>query len=167
SGAGSNPRRVIIIICLTHTHSPTRVVLADTLSPSLCPLVSLSLSLPVSSTCSPISFLSLPISLSPALSLSLSLSRLSAIYGGTYMLNKPVDELVIEDGRVVGVRSEGEVARCKQLLCDPSYVPERVRKAGQVIRVICILSHVIKNTNDANSCQIIIPQNQVNRKSGN
>lgn len=59
-----------------------------------------------------------------------------------------------------------QVARCKQLICDPSYVPDRVRKAGQVIRVICILSHPIKNTNDANSCQIIIPQNQVNRNSG-
>ena len=59
-----------------------------------------------------------------------------------------------------------QVARCKQLICDPSYVPDRVRKAGQVIRIICILSHPIKNTNDANSCQIIIPQNQVNRKSG-
>lgn len=59
-----------------------------------------------------------------------------------------------------------QIARCKQLICDPSYIPDRVRKAGQVIRVICILSHPIKNTNDANSCQIIIPQNQVNRKSG-
>lgn len=59
-----------------------------------------------------------------------------------------------------------QVARCKQLICDPSYVPDRVTKVGQVIRVICILSHPIKNTNDANSCQIIIPQNQVNRKSG-
>jgi len=58
-----------------------------------------------------------------------------------------------------------QVARCKQLICDPSYIPDRVRKAGQVIRIICILSHPIKNTNDANSCQIIIPQNQVNRKS--
>ncbi|XP_078064503.1 rab GDP dissociation inhibitor alpha-like, partial [Mustelus asterias] len=57
------------------------------------------------------------------------------------------------------------VARCKQLICDPSYVAERVQKVGQVIRVICILSHPIKQTNDANSCQIIIPQNQVNRKS--
>uniref|UniRef100_A0A7N6ATJ1 Rab GDP dissociation inhibitor n=1 Tax=Anabas testudineus TaxID=64144 RepID=A0A7N6ATJ1_ANATE len=92
-------------------------------------------------------------------------ARLSAIYGGTYMLNKPVDEIVMEDGHVVGVKSEGEVARCKQLICDPSYIPDRVRKAGQVIRVICILSHPIKNTNDANSCQIIIPQNQVNRNS--
>lgn len=59
-----------------------------------------------------------------------------------------------------------QIARCKQLICDPSYVKDRVEKVGQVIRVICILSHPIKNTNDANSCQIIIPQNQVNRKSG-
>lgn len=58
-----------------------------------------------------------------------------------------------------------QIARCKQLICDPSYVKDRVEKVGQVIRVICILSHPIKNTNDANSCQIIIPQNQVNRKS--
>uniref|UniRef100_A0A3Q2TAC5 Rab GDP dissociation inhibitor n=1 Tax=Fundulus heteroclitus TaxID=8078 RepID=A0A3Q2TAC5_FUNHE len=92
-------------------------------------------------------------------------ARLSAIYGGTYMLNKPVEEIVMEGGKVIGVKSEGEVARCKQLICDPSYIPDRVRKAGQVIRVICILSHPIKNTNDANSCQIIIPQNQVNRNS--
>jgi hypothetical protein len=35
--------------------------------------------------------------------------RLSAIYGGTYMLNKPVDDIVMEDGHVVGVKSEGEV----------------------------------------------------------
>lgn len=32
--------------------------------------------------------------------------------------------------------------------------------------MICILNHPIKSTNDANSCQIIIPQNQVNRNSG-
>ncbi|XP_059817941.1 rab GDP dissociation inhibitor alpha [Hypanus sabinus] len=92
-------------------------------------------------------------------------ARLSAIYGGTYMLNKPVDELVLENNKVVGVKSSGEVARCKQLICDPSYVPDRVRKAGQVIRVICILSHPIRSTSDAASCQIIIPQNQLGRKS--
>lgn len=38
------------------------------------------------------------------------LSRLSAIYGGTYMLNKPIDEIVVENGKVVGVKSEGEVS---------------------------------------------------------
>lgn len=42
-------------------------------------------------------------------------ARLSAIYGGTYMLDKPVDGLVIENGKVVGVRCGNEVARCKQV----------------------------------------------------
>jgi len=93
-------------------------------------------------------------------------ARLSAIYGGTYMLDKPVDEIVYENGRVVGVRSGTEIARCKQVYCDPSYVLDRVEKVGQVIRCICLLNHPIPNTNNALSCQIIIPQKQVNRKSG-
>ncbi|XP_053270935.1 rab GDP dissociation inhibitor beta [Pleuronectes platessa] len=91
-------------------------------------------------------------------------ARLSAIYGGTYMLNKPIEEIVVENGKVVGVKSEGEIARCKQLICDPSYLIERTKKVGQVIRAICILNHTISNTGNINSCQIIIPQNQVNRK---
>uniref|UniRef100_A0A8C1YXJ4 Rab GDP dissociation inhibitor n=1 Tax=Cyprinus carpio TaxID=7962 RepID=A0A8C1YXJ4_CYPCA len=64
-----------------------------------------------------------------------------------------------------GRASGGGVFRCKQLICDPSYAPERVKKAGRVIRVICLLNHPIKNTHDANSCQIIIPQTHLNRKS--
>ena len=66
---------------------------------------------------------------------------------------------------MIGVKSEEEVACYKQLICDPSYVKDWVEKAGQLIRVICILSHPIKNTRDANPCQIIIHQNQVNWKS--
>lgn len=38
-------------------------------------------------------------------------ARLSAIYGGTYMLAKPIEEIVYEDGKVVGVKSEGEVVK--------------------------------------------------------
>ncbi|KAI6214365.1 Rab GDP dissociation inhibitor [Aphelenchoides besseyi] len=92
-------------------------------------------------------------------------ARLSAIYGGTYMLDKPVDEIVFENGRVVGVRSGNEVAKCKQLYCDPTYIKDtdRVKKSGQVVRAICLLNHPIPNTNDAASCQIIIPQKQVDR----
>jgi len=56
------------------------------------------------------------------------------------------------------------VAYCKQLYCDPSYVDKtQVKKVGQVIRAICLLSHPIPSTNDAQSTQIIIPQKQVNR----
>lgn len=92
-------------------------------------------------------------------------ARLSAIYGGTYMLDKPIDEIVMENGRVLGVRSGSEIAKCKQVYCDPSYVPDKVRKTGQVIRCICILDHPIQNTKDALSTQIIIPQKQVGRRS--
>ncbi|GAB6020478.1 Rab GDP dissociation inhibitor alpha [Chamberlinius hualienensis] len=92
-------------------------------------------------------------------------ARLSAIYGGTYMLDKPVDDIVLDSGRVIGVKSGDEVAKCKQIYCDPSYVLDRVKKVGQVIRCICLMDHPIPNTKDALSCQIIIPQKQVNRKS--
>jgi len=92
-------------------------------------------------------------------------ARLSAIYGGTYMLNKPVDQVVYENGVVVGVKSEGEVAKCKFVVADPSYFPDKVKKTGQVIRAICILNHPIPETNNADSCQIIIPQKQVKRQS--
>jgi Rab GDP dissociation inhibitor len=92
-------------------------------------------------------------------------ARLSAVYGGTYMLDKPVDDIVVEGGKVVGVRSGGEVARCGMIISDPTYCQDRCKKVGQVIRAICILDHPIANTNDASSCQVIIPQKQVGRQN--
>jgi len=92
-------------------------------------------------------------------------ARLSAIYGGTYMLNKPADEIVIADGKVVGVKSEGQVAKCKFVIGDASYFPDKVEKKGDVVRSICILDHPIPDTSDADSTQVIIPQKQVGRKS--
>lgn len=105
-----------------------------------------------------------------------SFARLSAIYGGTYMLDKPVDEIMTDqDGNFVGVRSGNEVARAKQVIGDPSYFGAgelaeggklRVVEEGKVIRAICILQHPIPGTEDSDSVQIIIPQNQVNRRNG-
>ncbi|XP_069140136.1 rab GDP dissociation inhibitor beta-like [Argopecten irradians] len=92
-------------------------------------------------------------------------ARLSAIYGGTYMLDKTVDEIVMEDGKVVGVRSGDETARTKMVICDPSYVPNKVKRVGQVARAICILNGPLEGVNKCQSLQIIIPQNQVNRKN--
>lgn len=34
-----------------------------------------------------------------------SFSRLCAIHGGTYMLNTPVNEILMKDGKVVGIKS--------------------------------------------------------------
>lgn len=92
-------------------------------------------------------------------------ARLSAIYGGTYMLDKPVDELVYENGVVVGVRSGEELAKAKQVICDPSYAPTKVRNTGKVVRAICFLEHPVPNTENIDSVQIVIPQNQVGRKN--
>jgi Rab GDP dissociation inhibitor len=82
------------------------------------------------------------------------------------MLDKPVDEIVYENGVAIGVRSGKEVAKAKIIIGDPSYFPGKVRKIGQVIRAICLLQHPIPNTDDADSVQLIIPQNQVARKHG-
>jgi len=92
-------------------------------------------------------------------------ARLCAVYGGTYMLDKPVDKIHYdENGHVCGVESQGEIAKCKMVVGDPSYFTDKVRKSGKVVRVICILSHPVANTENAKSTQLIIPQKQTGRK---
>lgn len=103
--------------------------------------------------------------------LSESFARLSAVHNGVYMLKKPVDKILFDDnGRVTGIESGGEVARCKQLVADPSYFkdqcPEKVKLVGEIVRCICILSHPIAGTKDADSSQFIFPGEFVGRKSG-
>eukprot|EP00730_Choanoeca_flexa_P000403 TRINITY_DN10185_c0_g3_i1.p1 TRINITY_DN10185_c0_g3~~TRINITY_DN10185_c0_g3_i1.p1 ORF type:complete len:444 (+),score=115.63 TRINITY_DN10185_c0_g3_i1:50-1381(+) len=92
-------------------------------------------------------------------------ARLAAIYGGTYMLAKPIEEIVYEDGKVVGVKSEGETAKAPLVIGDPSYFEDQVEEAGRVVRAICLMDHPIPNTSDTVSCQIIIPGNQADRKN--
>jgi len=93
-------------------------------------------------------------------------ARLSAIYGGTYMLGKPIDGFVYDDNhRICGVTSEGVTARCKAVIADPSYFPDLVEEVGQISRYICILDHPIPSTNNSESCQIILPQNQIKRQN--
>jgi len=92
-------------------------------------------------------------------------ARLSAIYGGTYMLDKPFEGVTTEGGKVTGVKSHnGEVAKCGMVVADPSYFPDKCKKVGQVVRAICLLDHPVDNTSNSSSCQIIIPANQVGRK---
>lgn len=98
-----------------------------------------------------------------------SFSRLCAVHGGTFMLNKPISGFVYDDeGKVSGVRSaEGEVVKCKMVVCDPTYVLDtgKVRLVGRVIRCICILGLPPKEMGDATSAQVIIPQHQVGRQT--
>eukprot|EP00270_Netrium_digitus_P007015 TRINITY_DN202_c0_g1_i11.p1 TRINITY_DN202_c0_g1~~TRINITY_DN202_c0_g1_i11.p1 ORF type:complete len:447 (+),score=88.60 TRINITY_DN202_c0_g1_i11:149-1489(+) len=94
-------------------------------------------------------------------------ARLSAVYGGTYMLAKTECKVEFNElGQAVGVTSEGETARTKKgVVCDPSYLSSKVKKVGKVVRAICFMNHPIPNTSDSHSVQIILPQKQLNRKS--
>lgn len=102
-------------------------------------------------------------------------ARLSAIYGGTYMLNTDVDELLHgADGKISGIKAtmmNGEEkvnfeTKAKLVIGDPSYFPDKVKVVGHVLRAICVLKHPLASTNDGDSCQLIIPQSQVGRKNG-
>lgn len=99
-------------------------------------------------------------------------SRMCAIYGGTFMLNKDIDKILYgEDGQVNAVVSGSEVCKTRMVICSPSYVlktgnASKVKAIGQVIRCICLMDHPIPNTNNLPSVQIILPQRQLGRASG-
>lgn len=94
-------------------------------------------------------------------------SRLCAIYGGTFMLNKGVDEVLYDHHGVAwGIKTGNEVAKGRLIIGDASYFPsEKTKVTGRVIRSICILDHPIANTDNAESVQIIIPASQVRRRN--
>ncbi|TVY59041.1 Rab GDP-dissociation inhibitor [Lachnellula cervina] len=102
-------------------------------------------------------------------------ARLSAIYGGTYMLNTNIDEVLYEGTKAVGIKATmqdrgGEepmkfTTKCKKILADPSYFPGKAQVTGQLLKAICILNHPLAGTDNSDSCQLIIPQSQVGRKN--
>jgi len=91
-------------------------------------------------------------------------SRLCAIHGGTFMLNRDVDEILFNDkGEATGVRSGNEMAVAKFVVGDPSYFPrEKIRPTGQIARCICFLNHPLPDIK-GQSTQIVIPGPQVGR----
>jgi len=102
-------------------------------------------------------------------------ARLSAIYGGTYMLNTEVDEILYEGSKVCGIKAtmkergeEGDgmkfTTKCKKILADPSYFPGKVQVTGHLLKAICILNHPVASTDNSDSLQLIIPQSQVGRR---
>lgn len=94
-------------------------------------------------------------------------TRLSAVFGGTYMLNTSIEDVLYDDnGRFAGIVTKEGTAKAPLVIADPTYFPEKCKSTGQrVIRAICILDHPIANTSNADSCQITIPQSQVGREN--
>lgn len=89
-------------------------------------------------------------------------------------LDKTIDEIVVDDkGKFVGVRSGDETVKADALIGDPTYFQSLpvggknlVRETAKVVRAICLLKHPVPNTDNSDSVQLIIPQNQVGRKHG-
>lgn len=48
-------------------------------------------------------------------------SRISAVNGGTFMLNTDINEILFEDGKVIGVKGPDGIAHCSTVVCDPTY----------------------------------------------
>lgn len=102
-------------------------------------------------------------------------SFLSAVYGGTYALNTPLQEILYDaEGKVSGVRFPhpitkiDTVVKTKKVIADPTYFledPKRIRPIGKLVRAICVLQHPIEGTDNAASAQIIIPASQMGRKN--
>ena len=58
------------------------------------------------------------------------------------MLDKPIDKIVYdENGQVCGVTSQGETAKAKMVIGDPTYFLDKVKKQGQVIALSLIHIH--------------------------
>lgn len=55
-------------------------------------------------------------------------ARLSAIYGGTYMLDTPIDEVLYkkETGKFEGVKTKLGTFKAPLVIADPTYFPENV-----------------------------------------
>lgn len=104
-------------------------------------------------------------------------ARLSAIYGGTYMLNTHIDEVMYEGGKATGIKAtmkekgeEGEgmkfSTKAKKIIADPSYFPSKAQVTGQLLKAICVLNHPVDKTDQSDSLQLILPQSQIGRKHG-
>jgi Rab GDP dissociation inhibitor len=104
-------------------------------------------------------------------------ARLSAIYGGTYMLNTDIDEIIYSGGKAVGIKAtmkdrddkgEGMSFETKAglIIADPSYFPSKVQPTGRLLKAICILDHPVDRTDNSDSLQLILPQSQIGRKHG-
>ena len=99
-------------------------------------------------------------------------ARLSAVYGGTFMLDTPFKGIVTDDdGELCGINStvEGKdcVLSCKAIFASPDYFPDKVAKKGDIARCYCILKAPVMpdGRNPQQSGQIVIPGAECGKKN--
>ena len=86
-----------------------------------------------------------------------------------YINNCDVEEIIYDNNQQFkGIKTTtGKYIYGSILISEPTYMEKfkKVQIKGKIIRRICILNHPIPGTGECDSCQIIIPQNQINGKN--
>ena len=86
-----------------------------------------------------------------------------------YINNCNVEEIIYDNNQQFkGIKTTtGKYIYGSILISEPTYMEkfQKVQIKGKIIRRICILNHPILGTGECDSCQIIIPQNQINGKN--
>lgn len=85
--------------------------------------------------------------------------------GGASVLDRPVDEILLDDdGAACGVSCEGVQAHADVVIASPPYAPDRVTPAYYTVRLYAILNHPPHKCKDAPSCHLLLPASQTGRR---
>ena len=91
------------------------------------------------------------------------------MYDFRYINNCNVEEIIYdENSKFKGIKTDkGDYIYGSILLSEPSYMIKfkKVQIKSRIIRRICLMNHPIPDTNNCDSCQIIIPQSQIGKKN--
>ena len=94
--------------------------------------------------------------------------RLCSAHGGTFMLNKQIDDFIWEGNKVVGIKYDSQQAIAPIIIGNPSYFTKingKLKNNGKIVRAYCIINHPVSCIkNKLNSASIVIPQLEVGRK---
>ncbi len=84
--------------------------------------------------------------------------------GGAVCLDRPIDEVVADDGEGrAAVVSEGVRVSADCVVAGPEYAPQSVGEKYKVVRLYAVLAHPPNMCKDAKSCQLIVPSSACGR----
>uniref|UniRef100_A0A0N4Z9B9 non-specific serine/threonine protein kinase n=1 Tax=Parastrongyloides trichosuri TaxID=131310 RepID=A0A0N4Z9B9_PARTI len=79
-------------------------------------------------------------------------SRLSAVYGGIFCLDKRIDGIIVKNDKITGIVAEGQKITCKTLISNSGYLPENYLSKNiinnKIERLIIISNKSIKSDCD-------------------
>jgi Rab GDP dissociation inhibitor len=90
------------------------------------------------------------------------------LYDFKYLKNCKIENILYDaNGKFEGIQTSNEKIYGTILISEPSYMEKfnKVQIKRRIIRRICLMNHPISSIGECDSCQIIIPQNQIGKKN--